>query len=163
MADRGRPPIYTPELAEDILDRLAGGESLRSICASSEEMPDIRTVMRWLRKDLVFRDQYARAREIWADSVFDECQQIADTLVEGTKTEEGVNDKGSYSKTIKGDMIEHRRLQVDTRKWAAGRMNPKKYGDRIQQDVSGSLEVTGGRAALIREAREKRQTPQPPK
>ena len=26
-------------------------------------------------------------------------------------------------------MIEHRRLQIETRKWMLGRMAPKKYGD----------------------------------
>lgn len=74
---------------------------------------------------------------------------IADTPLEGEKTEEGSTEKGSFSKTIRGDMIEHRRLQVDTRKWALARMFPKKYGDRINQQLTGAdgetlkIEVTG--------------------
>jgi hypothetical protein len=29
------------------------------------------------------------------------------------------------------------RLQVDTRKWAAARLAPKKYGDRVEHDHKG--------------------------
>jgi hypothetical protein len=29
------------------------------------------------------------------------------------------------------------RLRVDARKWVAAKLLPKKYGDRIQQEVSG--------------------------
>jgi hypothetical protein len=30
-------------------------------------------------------------------------------------------------------------LQVDTRKWAAARLAPKKYGDRVEHDHKGGL------------------------
>jgi hypothetical protein len=29
------------------------------------------------------------------------------------------------------------RLQVDARKWVASKLLPKKYGDKLQQEVSG--------------------------
>ena len=38
-------------------------------------------------------------------------------------------------------MIEHRRLQVDTRKWMLSKMLPKVYGDKQQVEVTGSLDV----------------------
>jgi hypothetical protein len=41
------------------------------------------------------------------------------------------------TETIKGDMIEHRRLQVDARKWMAARLAPKKYGDRVTNELIG--------------------------
>ena len=63
---------------------------------------------------------------------------IADTPLEGEISEEGVDSKGQgFSKTTRRDMIEHRRLQVDTRKWALARMSPKKYGDRTALEHSG--------------------------
>ncbi len=40
-------------------------------------------------------------------------------------------------------MIEHRRLQVDARKWYAGKLRPKVYGDKIQQEHSGEVTVIG--------------------
>jgi hypothetical protein len=34
-------------------------------------------------------------------------------------------------------MIEHRRLQIDARKWLIGKMAPKKQGDQQQLEYSG--------------------------
>ena len=34
-------------------------------------------------------------------------------------------------------MIEHRRLQVDVRKWMAGKLAPKKYGDKLDVTSAG--------------------------
>jgi hypothetical protein len=57
--------------------------------------------------------------------MFDEMHDIADTPALGVKT---VSKPGGVEKT-EGDMIEHRRLQIETRNWMLGRMAPKKYGD----------------------------------
>src|SRR5262245_61007462 len=37
--------------------------------------------------------------------------------------------------------VQRARLQVDSRKWLAARMAPKKYGDRINHDVKGDTNV----------------------
>lgn len=89
-------------------------------------MPHIATVMRWLAASKDFREQYVRARDIQADVLFDEIQHIADTPVIGLKTVM----KATGVETTEGDMIEHRRLQIDARKWMLGKMSPKKYGDK---------------------------------
>jgi len=36
-----------------------------------------------------------------------------------------------------GDMVERTRLQIDARKWLLSKLRPEKYGDRIQQQISG--------------------------
>lgn len=72
----GRPSIYTPELADAILDRLAAGESLRQVC-TAESMPDRSTVLRWLTRHEDFQARYQRAREVQADAWLD---AIADHL-----------------------------------------------------------------------------------
>src|SRR5688572_25127505 len=111
----GRPSSYTPALADLICERLANGESLRAIC-NDAGMPDKATVFRWLAAHEEFRDQYARARETQADSLFDDILTIADTPVVGEKRKTLPDGKVEVST---GDMIEHRRLQVDARKWMA--------------------------------------------
>lgn len=129
----GRPSDYTPETALEICARLAEGQSLRAICRD-EAMPDARTVFRWLEADETFRQRYARAREAQADALADEIIDIADTPVMGVKTkttEDGVE-------TVEGDMIEHRRLQVDARKWTASKLRPKKYGERLSTELTGA-------------------------
>ena len=95
-----------------------------SICSDSE-MPAQSTVFLWLLRNTTFSENYARARTAWAESEFERMMQIADTPQPGIKTK--TTDKGT--EVIEGDMIEHRRLQVDARKWALARMFPKKYGD----------------------------------
>ena len=52
--------------------------------------------------------------------------EIADTPQPGIKRK--TLPDGSVE-TLEGDMIDHRRLQVDTRKWALARMFPKRFGD----------------------------------
>jgi hypothetical protein len=59
---RGRPSHYSAEIADTICDRLAGGESLRGICADAG-IPDRATVSRWLGRYEEFRDLYGSARE----------------------------------------------------------------------------------------------------
>jgi hypothetical protein len=130
-----RPSDYSQEIADTICERIGDGESLRRIC-SEEDMPNKATVFRWLAAHTEFSDQYARAREAQADTLFDEVLAIADTPMLGEKTKIGSDGK---TETTTGDMIEHRRLQVDARKWMAGKLRPKKYGDKLDVEHSGQV------------------------
>lgn len=131
------PVRYSAALAERICERLAGGESLRAIC-SDTGMPKADTVLQWARDDKEgFAGQYARAREIGYLLLADEIISIADTPKIGTKTVT----KEWGLETTEADMIEHRRLQVDTRKWMLAKMLPKVYGDKQQVEHSGSIDI----------------------
>lgn len=140
---------FTQEIADEICERLAEGESLRAIC-SDGHMPNKATVFRWLSQDDAFRDQYARAREAQADALFDEILHIADNPVMGEKRKVD----GEKEEVTIGDMIEHRRLQVDARKWMAGKLRPKVYGDKIDMNHSGqvSLPITGFEVTVVSSA-----------
>lgn len=135
----GRPSEFTQDKADAICLRLAEGESLRAICAS-DDMPSMSSVMRWLgsteREE--FREQYARAREEQADFYAAQIIEIADT----TEIGETIKTKEDGSQEVQtGDMIQHRRLKVDARKWYASKLAPKKYGERIDNVISGTLGV----------------------
>lgn len=129
---QGRPSEYTDEIAGKICEGISDGRSLRSICLA-DDMPDKATVFRWLGIHESFRDQYARARQAQADAIFDEILDIADNPMMGEKRK--VMDDGREEVTY-GDMIEHRKLQVDVRKWMAGKLRPKVYGDVSTLDVT---------------------------
>ena len=122
-----RPSIYSQALIDEICARLAEGQSLRSICRD-DEMPGLRTVMTWLNDKPEFQQQYARAKETGADALADEILDISNNTMPGVvrtiKADGGIEEKTS-------DMIEHRRLQIDARKWLLGKIAPKKYGDKI--------------------------------
>ena len=57
--------VYTPQIAEEILTRLANGETLVGIC-KSEHMPTPKTVWLWCDQNPQFATEYARARELHA-------------------------------------------------------------------------------------------------
>lgn len=107
------------------------GESLREICRS-EDMPGKSTVMRWLAEHQEFRDQYAGAREAQADYYAEEIIEISDD----GKNDTYIDDNGN-TRTDQ-EVIGRSRLRVDTRKWLMARMAPKKYGDKITQEVTGA-------------------------
>lgn len=125
MAARGRKCTYTNVAAEEICRRLAMGESLLAICRD-EKMPPESTVRQWVIDDRNgFAATYARARDLGLDHLAEEIVEIANTPMIGTRTET-TDDK---VKVVETDMIEHRRLQVDARKWYLSKLAPKRYGD----------------------------------
>jgi hypothetical protein len=133
---------YTTVIATSICEQLIEGKSLRQIC-EQPGMPNKATVLRWLadEKRAVFRDQYARAREMQAEAMADEILEIADTPEIGQKTVS----KATGIEITEGDMIEHRRLRVDTRKWLMSKLLPKKYGvAKEEESDSGDVTIHGG-------------------
>src|SRR5262245_514457 len=58
---------YSPEIADEICERIALGESLSTICAE-EGMPRARAVMRWQREREEFERALDLARQHRADS-----------------------------------------------------------------------------------------------
>lgn len=131
----GRPSIFTEAIADVICERMADGESLRTICAA-EDMPNKATVFRWLADPAhrAFRDQYARARDAMADALFDDTLEIADDARNDWM--ERRDDKGAGWQA-NGEHIQRSKLRIDTRKWMAGRLAPKKYGERVLNEHSG--------------------------
>lgn len=118
----GRPSKYSDEMAEKICELIASGMSLRTVC-SQDGMPSAVTVCKWLSENEEFSKQYARAREEQAVSFADEIISIADSVEP---------DSAAVAKA---------KLQIDSRKWLAAKMAPKKYGDKVEQQITGSLAI----------------------
>jgi hypothetical protein len=131
---------------------LAEGETLLAICRD-EDMPSDASVRRWALDDTGgFSSQYAKAREIGYAKLADEILEIANTPKPGVT----VTEKPTGTETRQGDMIEHRRLQVDTRKWLLSKALPKVYGEKQQVEHSGSIAVNGTLEAMRERARKAR-------
>jgi hypothetical protein len=135
---KGRPSKFTQAIADAICEGLADARSLRSICCD-EKMPSQTTVFRWLADDRykAFREQYARAREAQADAIFDEILDIAD---------DGSNDwmdrkreDGSTDETLNHEHVQRSKIRIDARKWMAGKLAPKKYGEKIEIEHGGNI------------------------
>ena len=141
----GRPKgtgKYTLKLDEEICKRISLGETLASIC--KDIGIERSTVYRWFEAHQDFSQRFAHAREIGFDAIADEALNIADTPVIGDIEETGENDKGPFHKLKRADMIEHRKLQVETRLKLLSKWCPKKYGN------NAALEVTGADGGAIK-------------
>lgn len=108
---------FTTEVFDSICAQIEEGKSLRSIC-KADNMPSTASVCRWLAADKSLREQYARAREAQADTIFDECLEIADQY-------------NPDNDMLNPEHIQRAKLRIDTRKWMAGKLRPKKYGDKL--------------------------------
>lgn len=136
---------YSEEIAAAICDRIAGGQSVREICRD-DAMPDMRTVFRWLSDRETFRQQYARAKEAQVEALAEEILDIAD---------DGSNDwmlrkhgEDDAVEVVNGEHIQRSKLRIDARKWLLSKLAPKKYGDKLDADVSvsGGLEIRWAKA-----------------
>ena len=136
----GRPTTYTTDIADAICERLSDGRSLRSICLD-DDMPSQTTVYRWLREDEAFQQQYARARAAQADAIFDEILDIADNSSNDWMERHG-DDGENIGWRENGEAMNRARLRVDARKWMAGKLAPKKYGDKLDVAHSGDVVLT---------------------
>lgn len=108
---------------EFICNEIMEGKSLRSICEDNA-LPSAGTFLRWVSTDKAIMEQYTRARGLQADYFADEMAQIADDCLPIA------------------DNVQKAKLQIETRKWAASKIKPKKYGEKIQQEHSGGVEIT---------------------
>lgn len=128
----GRPSEYTDEKATEICILIEDNKSIRYIC-DIEGMPASPTLFRWLREHEAFSKQYARAKEIQADMIYNDIIVI----------EQELRDNTIDSNTA--------RVLIDSHKWRAGKMRPKVYGD--QQRVVVDVETLEDKLRAIRAER----------
>ncbi len=120
---------FDPAIADKVLDGLVRGLSLRQ--ASELHGVSQRTFLDWVESGVnpEFSAQYARVRKIGYLTLAEEILEIADTPMLGVETKTKAD---GTVETTEGDMLAHRRLQVDTRKWMLSKMLPKVYGDKLE-------------------------------
>lgn len=123
------------EIWNSIIEEISSGRSMRSVLLDPG-MPVLSTIYNWIENDELKQKQYARACEIRADKIFDEIIEISDS------TDDDIINLDNGKQAINHHVINRDRLRVDTRKWALSKMNPKKYGDRIEIDNKHEIKDT---------------------
>ncbi len=135
---RGGQTRYTKALGNRICKLLAGGKSLKKICAEDIDQ-GVGTVVGWaLDKDHPFADPYARARRVRAEKLVDEMIDISDDAINDTYEDENGNIKTD------NECLQRSKLRIETRKWLASKMMPSLYGEKIQveQDIDDKRQQT---------------------
>lgn len=133
-ADMGCKTIFNQELAALIVEKLSAGTPMAQICREAG-MPNRETVRLWTKDNKEFADAIAEARADGHDVIAADCLQIAD--------ERNYDDN---------DDVQHRKLRIWTRQQLLAKWDPKRYGDKLDLNHSGSVSI----ANTLRAAREAR-------
>lgn len=119
----------TPELKEDIVQRTAAGELLKHIL-NDENMPTRMTIKREQDRDPEFAEAMKAARQVAADIYVEEMMEIADDATEDVRPDG----------TINYELVARSKLRIDQRRWTASRLDPARYGDKVQTDITSGGE-----------------------
>ena len=119
-ATRRTPTKFSPKIAETLCVAIAAGSSLRTVC-KQPGMPARFTVLRWLASGDYpeFVAAYQGAFAAQADAIEEDMAEIE-------------------TKLLRGRMDPQRaRVALASMQWRAERRAPKKYGTKIQQEITG--------------------------
>lgn len=128
---------YTKEeriaIVEAICDRVVL-EQISFNQAIKESTINLMSFYRWVAKYEELQPCYNYAREIRSDTLFEEIVNIADSVNDDIiHTENGPVENHH--------VINRDRLRIDARKWVVAKMQPKKYGDKMEVEQTGSIEI----------------------
>lgn len=132
-----RPSVYSAAVFAEICERLSRGEPMAAICRD-EGMPHPSTVWRWAEADAFVSQSIARAREDGFDAIALQALEIADDSRNDfidKLADEG--DAKAEEVRANGEVIQRSRLRVETRLKLLAKWDPKRYGDKVQQVLSG--------------------------
>ena len=119
---------FNQEQFDFIINHINEGNSLRSALLEPKT-PSSATFYDWL-KDSEREKRYTCACEARADLIFEDILSIAD------KQDADICIDSEGREITNHNVIQRARLQVDARKWMLGKMNPKKYSDKSNVDLT---------------------------
>ena len=135
----GRPSIYTPELAKEICDTIASSSrAIQALCQTNPHWPGYSTLWEWIGDNRQgFADLYAQAKEKQSEYLVDDILRIID------KPETFTDEDGQERNDVA--MM---RLKVDSIKWQAMKLKPKKYGSK-SEEISNPQETLTKIQAMV--------------
>ena len=128
---RGRPSKRTEEVERRVIDGLSKGTPLSIIC-QDDDMPCDDTIRTWANEDKEFSRAIARAREAGFDAIALEALAIADEVTSKDTIET------KFGEIPNKEWIMRSKLRVDTRLKLLAKWDPKRYGERIAQEITGA-------------------------
>jgi hypothetical protein len=128
LGEEQKEKLFT-EVLNDI------SENGKSLFASLKGRMSSQTFYDYLDRSEERSKRYARATELRAEIMAEETLNIADAVGDDIiVTEDG-------REIVNNNVINRDRLRVETRKWLMAKLYPKKYGDKIGLEHSGSIET----------------------
>ena len=118
MPRTGRPVKWTAEKLQPIFDDMAEhGRSLKQVCA--DHKANYGAVFKAIQRDKDISELYARARDDYLHTRVASMDEIARTEPD----------------------VQRARLRIDNIKWEASKVMPKQYGDKVQTEHTGNLNI----------------------
>lgn len=128
--------IRTPEIEQEIIERLSAGEPLEQICRD-EHMPAVRTVNDWRAADERLSADIARARILGFDAIAESCLEIADDGRNDWMERQDSNG-GTSGWSLNGEHVQRSKLRVETRLKLLAKWDPTRYGDQQKVELTGA-------------------------
>lgn len=122
-----RQARYVYQLCQATMETDKG---LRRLCDTfrkdDPDFPAARTVREWFAANEELNGQYARAKAHQLEHLAEQIIEISDDdSLDMGFTEEG-------KPFVNTEHIQRSKLRVDSRKWILSKLNPKKYGDKLE-------------------------------
>jgi hypothetical protein len=138
--------MYDQEIADRICELLATTEhGLKTVLAQIAEergdAPCVMTVWAWEKARPEFREQMKEARDMQAQLLHDEAQEVARNPLMGIIEKTVIKPDGREIHTTCNDNVERSKLLVQTLLKRAGQLAPSKYGEKVQAEISGELAI----------------------
>jgi len=125
---------YTRELSDKLLAKVASGQTVSGAARTMKLSPH--TVWHWRRRNYDnFIERLQEAQEACVEKLVDEIIDIADDKSRDLKTDA----KGGQK--IDWEVVARSKIRIDARKWIASVVNPRKYGEKIAVQNTGTLKI----------------------
>lgn len=134
---RPRPSFLTPELFESVTQLIASGKTLK-YCAETLNFSESNFRFA-LANDSQLAAAWALAKQQQADALEDDLLVIADDRSQDVI--ERTLKNGETVEVQNSEFIARSKVRIDTRKWLMSKINPKKYGERLEVDQKVTHEV----------------------
>jgi hypothetical protein len=118
------------QVIDAVLNEIAGGKSLVKVC-EMDGMPNRTAFLRKVASDSKIQALYAEAMSARADKYAEETIDIADDGRNDTYEDDNGNTRTDM------DVVSRSKLRVAARQWYAAKIAPKKYGDKVTQELTG--------------------------
>ena len=138
-AKTGRASTYSFDRVAPFLELIGEAKSTREAAQAIGVSKS--TIFAWLDRHKEFADLYARAKEAAAETLVDEMLAIVDDS--GEDWVEGKN-----GPVFNPEAVARSRLRFEGRKWLAGKLKPKRYGERV--DLNHGVQPDNPLADLLK-------------
>lgn len=107
-------------------------QAIESLAGNADSIPGLsaNTIMRWRAGFSVFGEMISMAKVIRTHTYIEDIIDIADDASDDAIM-------GAAGPMINGKAIRRAEIMINTRKWIAGKINPRDFGDKTQMEITG--------------------------